>query len=46
MHDSTRDQMTSAEKRASTLRAELEEFKALFDRVSLVIFEEQTWFLK
>lgn len=32
MHDATRDQMSSAEKRSSTLRAELEEFKALYDR--------------
>lgn len=32
MLDLTRDQMTSAEKRASSLRAELEELKALFER--------------
>ena len=34
MHDLTRDQLSSAEKRASSFRAELEETKLLFDRVS------------
>ena len=34
MLDATRDQLSSAEKRASTLRAELEEMKALFERVN------------
>ena len=35
MLDATRDQMSSAERRASTLRAELEELKALFERVNI-----------
>lgn len=35
MHDSTRDLLSSAEKRASSYRAELDETKALFDRVKL-----------
>ena len=33
MHDASRDQLFSAEKRASTYRAELEESKALLERV-------------
>jgi hypothetical protein len=38
MHDSSRDHLFSAEKRASTYRAELEESKALLERVHLFIF--------
>jgi hypothetical protein len=37
MLDATRDQMSSAERRASTLRAELEELKALFERVKIFL---------
>lgn len=37
LHDTTTDQFNTAEKRASTYRAELDEFKALFERVSLLI---------
>lgn len=33
MHDLTREQLSASEKRASSLRAELEETKMLFDRV-------------
>lgn len=36
MHDASRDQLFSAEKRASTYRAELEESKALLERVEKV----------
>jgi hypothetical protein len=38
MHDSSRDQLFSAEKRASTYRAELEESKALLERVFYFLF--------
>lgn len=33
MHDATRDQLTSADKRASSYRAELDETKSLYERV-------------
>jgi myosin heavy chain 1/2/3/4/8/13/7B/15 len=36
MHDTSRDQLFSAEKRASTYRAELEESKALLERIEKV----------
>ena len=39
MHDSSRDHLFSAEKRASTYRAELEESKALLERVTFIIFD-------
>ena len=35
MHDSTRDQLSHAEKRASTLRADMEETKSLYERVNI-----------
>ena len=38
MLDATRDQMSNAERRASTLRAELEELKALYERVIIEVF--------
>jgi hypothetical protein len=38
MLDATRDQMSNAERRASTLRAELEEIKALYERVIIEVF--------
>jgi hypothetical protein len=36
MHDTSRDHLFTAEKRASTYRAELEESKALLERVSYI----------
>ncbi len=39
MHDVSRDQLFTAEKRASTYRAELEESKALLERVCLFFFK-------
>jgi len=38
MLDATRDQMSNAERRASTLRAELEELKALYERVIIQVY--------